>query len=207
MKTKFLMKMVYSLLCLSTLGVGGCVQVYDFPLEAHTQYAQVGANVIELPVILVISDELKRSEVYTKQVGGGEKIVLGKLLEANSIELTEALFSSVVVKGSKEGAKNSDGAVILTPKLVSSFRDLRKEQTATAVIEWELTDDEGRLIWVTTVEGKGTAKARKTLRPFKEPEDRARKQTTLLMQDLFDKSYLAIQGSPEIRAYAERIGR
>jgi len=183
---------------LGLLVTAGCTTNYKVDTKSAVDY---GAwDKLDLAVQLQLSDEFS-DYTWEHKTGLGDtfRMKLGPALSNNAEALAKGLFRDAVV--SRGAAGGVDG--VLTPRVVS----VERAMGATALsnmktiidLEWALTDRQGKLIWVDTLQGVGEAK---TGNIFSHKSE-GRKQGNRAIEDVFRKSAEAITGSREVRAFVD----
>ena len=183
------------LLCLWLVG---CTHTYDVHEEPFDGYP--AAKKLDLTVRLIIPQELEQAKWQRKSMGDTYRLLLGPALTRNVRILADTLFTRVIED--EVGPDDPGPDAILTPRLVSIERTLGAtaygDSVLSVVLEWTLTDPNGKIVWVDTVSGSGTANSGNLFSVNKH----TRNQSRLMFEELFRGSFEAMSVSPEIRRYA-----
>lgn len=176
--------------------VSGCSYTYDAPQLTVAYYPE--AHKMDLSVELLLTDEFQNAKWEDR----GFILPLGEALSRNAEAMSRAVFASVVVVRAEMPSKARNSDAILTPNMMSAQRTVGatafSEQITTILLEWTLTDPDGKLIWVDTVQGEGIGLSGNVFTH----EAKTREQADLALNRLFQSSAKAISSSPEIGAYA-----
>ena len=175
--------------------------VVNRPVPSHPEVSYPASPKIDQRLELRLTEEFRNTVFEKRVITETWRTPLGEPLSVNSEQLARTLFSDVLVT---RNAVNSPVAAtvdaVLTPAVVSVEQLIGKttfsDSVLTVVLEWTLKDQSGRLIWVETVTGEGTGN-------LWQDEKRGRE----LIDDLFTKSYQAIQSSVEIRGFVQNSRR
>ncbi len=140
-------------------------------------------------------------------MGDTFKMPLGEALSNNAEALSEAMFSNVTVRRLASGdppaePNRVDAVLIPTVSVVERAMGawaFGKMRTVIGV-EWVLTDREGNLVWLQTIQGSGAANTGNIFTHH----GNARKQAKLAIADLFSKTFDAMAAAPEIKALERR---
>lgn len=192
--SNFFLLRILSIFCV--LLVSGCSYTYDPPQLTVRYYPE--AQKIDLSVELLLTNEFQNAQWADR----GFILPLGEALSRNAEAMSRAVFASVVVTRAETSSKARNSDAILTPNMVSAQRTVGatafSEQITTILLEWTLTDPDGKLIWVDTVQGDGIGLSGNVFTH----EAKTQEQAELALTRLFQNSATAISSSPEIRSYA-----
>ncbi len=191
--------------CLLALVLTGCITVFHDRVirdlgNPAIEYPE--RDEIDLNVELRLTDEFSNSTWEGESFGYTFRLSLEKTLSKNAEIVAKDVFQDVVItKGATEVGKIGVGA-ILTPRVVFvrwSWPMWRWEIVEIVIhMEWTLTDLEGELIWIDTVEGVGKAEKGNIFTNKK----CAQRWIQEAIVDLFLKTFDALSSSPEIREFA-----
>ena len=182
----------FAFICSFAGMVAGCAFIfttYEVPTEP---ISFADERRIEKRVLLVLTPDLEAANHVLETGGWRQTCPIGEPIAMNAEALARAIFADVQVhRGSAATAESGGFDAILEPSVTHSSRNrpptIFGDQTLAATLKWTLTAPSGELLWVESVNGKGTAK-------LAEGED----QIELLMDDLFRSSYRAFRSSAEI---------
>lgn len=155
---------------------------------------------LDLRVHLHFDDDFLNAEWRTKS-DRTYILPVGQILKENTQLLAQSLFREVVVtQGDQERPVDPVDATLI-PRVVSVDRSLTVfafgEAHTVITVEWPLASATGELVWVATIQGKGTAMNGNLF----SLRNQVRKQVQGAINDLFAKSYAAISGSQEIKTF------
>ncbi len=189
--------LAFPALCL--LGVAACTHIYNVPVDPISGYPD--KEKIHLKVAVLLSQELRDAKFERR--GGGDTwlIPLGEPLSENSAEVARHVFSDVVVSSSSSDSEIDGVDAILVPTMqlaATTFRSRGQDQATTVMFKWHLKDPAGNTIWVETIRSE----AKSGGLPF--AKDGLKQRIQALNEDLFHKSFDAMNSSQEIREFANR---
>lgn len=202
MNTTRATRIMYVMLsCLSILSAAGCTTNYRVDSEPAQAYRT--AEKVDLRIELCMSDEFCGYVwEHRSAFGDGFRMELGPAFSANAEAMAKGVFRDVVISRGVPHSPATNEDAVLCPRVVSVERAIGatafSEMKTTIDMEWALTDRDGNLIWVDTIQGVGAAQ---TGNMFTH-KAQARKQGNRAIQDVFAKSAEAITDSPEVRAFA-----
>ena len=181
-----------------------CTHVYKVDGVAYDGYRDIEKR--NLDVELRLTDEFSNYTWEMKRMGDTFQMPLGQALCRNAEALCEALFDDVTVRRvtatEPSGLSAADGA--LTPAVSVVERAMGGwafgKMTTVIGVEWTMTDRDGNLVWVQTIQGSGAANTGNMFTHH----GNARKQAERAIEDLFTKTYEAIAASPDINAMEAR---
>jgi hypothetical protein len=179
------------------LGTVACTHTYNISVDPISEYPT--KERIHLKVALLLPQELRDAKF--ERHGGGDTwvIPLGEAFYKNAAQVSEQLFSDVVIVSNGAEMAGVDAILIPTMQLAAStVRSRGQEQVTTVMFKWHLTDPDGNTVWVETIRGEGKSGGL----PF--ANDGLKKRLQALNEDLFHKSFEAMASSLEIRDFAER---
>lgn len=187
-------------MCVLLFLIGGCGSAISNLETLPVAEYQESKN-INLSVELIISKEF---DSYS-HLSSGEELVLGPLLVKNSENMARNLFRQIIVSKKENFSQPSSVDAVLIPTVVSvahtrpmcSFSDRKLSMN----LQWQLKDTKGKIVWVDTVEGEGINNLGSTFTYFSNTRERVQ----LLMEDLFEKSYISISSSKEIKNFKPEI--
>lgn len=178
----------------------GCTTIYDFKIDPVAEYSQ--RNKIGLGIELRLTDEFCNYAWERKVFVDTYRLPLGSTLSENAEIVTREVFKDVVVTKGGTKALKANVVAVLMPKVTSVERSpiMRAWEIAETIIyiEWNLTNLQGEVIWVSTIKGVGRAKQGIYLNLKKQTQ----KQVQKAVEDLFLKTFDAMSSSPEIREFA-----
>ncbi len=183
-----------------SLLMGGCFGVIDFPFTVTEHPAGEKFN---LKIELSLTQQLLDSK-WEVTDGNMNIIYLGEPFSQNAEYLARLLFTEVFVSRPTTDSHSGDQAdAILTPKLVSLNHSRPAlagfDEQTTAVFEWRLTDVDQNIIWVKSI----TSKTLSMAGGLGSIDFYDREHVTLLLNDLFKKSFDAMSSSPEIKEFSQ----
>jgi hypothetical protein len=192
------------ILVLIGLGITGCTHTYKVNNEAAVTYSDADRH--DLNVELRLTDEFTNYIWTLSRMGDTFRMPLGNALSSNAEAMCKKLFSNVtVVRGSEnQGYDQSSGMrgadAVLTPTVTVVERPMGTwafdKMTTTIGVEWALTNREGTLVWLQTIQGTGEAD---TGNAFTHKKNAAI-QAELAISDLFTQTFDAMSSAPEITA-------
>lgn len=182
--------------------VGGCAHVYQAPATLVTSYP-VTQDKIRLRVRLVLTRELRATRWERKSMGDTWSVPMGENLCRNSENLCRQLFQEVAVESTAVmGVTNVDA--VLTPRVVAVEQSAGAmawgEAKSVLMLEWSMTDREGKPAWVETVKGEAKTATGNAFTYKGNTE----KRVGMMLEQVFLKSHEAMTASPELRRLAER---
>jgi hypothetical protein len=178
----------------------GCTFVYKPKIIPVREFP--ATEQLDLRIHVHFTEDFLNAEWHRKFMGDTHKLPVGKILKENTLHLTRSLFRTVVVTEGNQGGLSDPMDATLIPRVVAIDRTLAvmafAEASIVISVEWPLESPTGTLLWVATIQGKGTAMIGNM---FTE-RNQLRKQLQGAINDLFAKSHAAISSSPEIKAFA-----
>lgn len=187
--------------CLLLLSLSSCTTVYQSSSYMVTDYPN--RNKIDLNVQLCLSPELRNAKWEKSMLGDTYVIPLGEPLGQNAENLSKQIFSRVEVASDASKPVTKDVEAFLIPRMVLAERTIGVTAFSPCIlsvaVEWTMKDLRGELVWVETVEGKGTVNSGNAFTHA----SNARKQIDAVMADLFHNSFVAITSSPEVSKFAK----
>ncbi|MDT7044299.1 hypothetical protein [Candidatus Nitronereus thalassa] len=152
----------------------------------------------DMSVALNLTEEF-RSAKWEKE---NRIIPLGEDFSKNAESVTRHLFSRVVVINDERSQEIEKFDALLTPKMVfvdqTSGVTVFHEAVLTATLEWTLKDVKGDILWIDSVRGEGRANEGNMFTRTSNFERRIK----ALHEDLFRKTFQAMEASHEIRQFA-----
>lgn len=176
--------------------ITGCTSVWEFPV---TQVQYSAHDKINYKVVLWISEELEHAN-WEAMISPFDRarIPLGSSLSSNSESLARAVFSDVQVIHNQ--TIKPSGVAVLIPKLVSVERThpttVFGQQTTTLIISWTLINSNGEVVWADTIKGDATTEMGII------PKQSARVQLDAAIKALFEKSFMRMRASQELKDLA-----
>lgn len=177
----------------------GCTVVFKPKIKPVMDYPASGQ--LDLRVHLHFDNDFLNAE-WRSKLDRLYILPVGQVLKENTLLLAQSLFREVVVTEGDQTLPVGSADATLIPKVVSVDRQLTvfafgKAHTVITV-EWPLVATTGALVWVATIQGKGTAMNGNNFTLH----NQVRKQLQRAVNDLFAKSHAAISTSPEVKAFA-----
>jgi len=177
----------------------GCTVVFKPRIKPVTDYP--ASERFDLRVHLHFDNDFLNAE-WRSKLDRTYILPVGQVLKENTQLLAQSLFREVVVTEGDQVRPVDSVDATLIPRVVSVDRSLSVfafGQADTVIsVEWPLATTTGALVWVATIQGKGTAMNGNNFTLH----NQVRKQLQGATNDLFAKTYAAISSSPEIRAFA-----
>lgn len=176
----------------------GCTVVFKPRIKPVMDYPE--SERLDLRVHLHFDNDFLDAE-WRSKLDRTYILPVGQILKENAQLLAQSVFREVVVtEGDQERLADSVDATLI-PRVVSVDRSLSvfafgKADTVITV-EWPLATTTGVVVWVATIQGKGTAMNGNNFTLH----NQVRKQVQGAINDLFAKSHAAISRSPEIKAF------
>lgn len=184
----------------------GCATTFPIPQKDLT------ANIQGTPYNATVQLVMPKSYcdyVWVHNVGMGNiyKVPLGQTLCLNHEKMLQKAFTKVI--RTQDGHLDGIGGVdlIAVPKLISydyvpgvtAFHESRQ----TIKIEWTVTDTQGNILWVDTLQAVG-AGASGTAFSYK---NNTRDYAYEMLANLHKDAYEALMQSPEIKNYISRLAK
>jgi hypothetical protein len=170
----------------------------DAPLEP---VGYDSSEKINLSVALCISDEVRNAEFDASD--RHYVIRVGNTFVKNAETLARTLFSVVEMREHREDCLAPNVDATLTPEIVSLSRNFPTWATTpskTVVqVRWTMTDSTGQIVWVDTLSGNESRRARTALNLGK----KAAEDFTTAIHNMLIQTFEAISNSPEILRFAE----
>lgn len=171
---------------------------------------------IPLKVGLQLTDEFQTATWVSPE----HKITfhVGEVISEKAKEVSQAIFSNVVIVDNKQALTSGEVKAVLIPQLITFERTRpvfgTQDTIDIAIIQWTLTDMNNSLVWIDTISAEGTssvtggeaARAALTLNPWKVGQIAAERGMTVLAEDFFNKSVAAMRSSVEIAEFAKESG-
>jgi hypothetical protein len=173
----------------------GLVALARVPLMAR----QPSAAKIPGTAIIVLTREFCLSEVRLgNSLVGKQTYRPGQLLCASAESIARGSFENVIRMETDPKPEEAGNNLILIPRFadMDATFPVASRRTVAILLDWEVKDPKGRVLWAQTVEGdaqQGGISHRKVIE--------------MVMHDLVVKSSEAIRGSSEIRRYVETTHR
>jgi hypothetical protein len=176
--------------------IAGCTHIIRPPDETYREYKP--HEKIGLKIGLKITNELRQAKWEKSSLMGDTWIIpIGESLVHNSETLASQVFTDVLEVDGRVQEQATSINAILTPKLAYINRTIGATSFGQSIIsikmEWELTTNNGKPIWIETVSGEAIGSTGWT-----EPE-------TILknaIEDLFSKSLQSMVHSIAIKHFA-----
>ena len=159
------------------------------------------------PAVLVLTDELCTAQ---KVMGDGwitakEKFPAGELLCPAFESKAKEVFSDVTVAKTAPAPGTAAGKLVLIPKYISleATRTMSAfgQRSIVLLVEWTATDDQGKAIWIQTVQGERHEKSGNSFTW----KSHSRKLLAGAVDDTAAKSFAALQQAPEIQNLAGTV--
>jgi hypothetical protein len=189
------------ILALSTVLAGCLTSQYNFIVKPPN--ADSTSKKINLSAGLQFSSEFCTYTHTSVHQGGKNIFKLGPTLCSYAKNVARDVFTSVAV--AENGVFKSNVDVIIKPKIsnVTVFYRtgvIPAKVESVILLEWNITDRNGNILYSTTVQGDGIDQRKYGLADV-------RYQTSMqnALDDLFNKSYREMFASPELRHTADKI--
>ena len=161
---------------------------------------------IDMPITLLLNDELCNLESELQVGFGGTLVVGGDTLCENAEIVAKKAFSQVhVIRG--QNAESSDSVssmAVLSPKFVDIEFSMAmwsgSPNNVTLSVEWPISSKDGKLIWTDTISGSAVAASGNRFTY----EEIVLEQMQDALNDLFVKSYEGLVSSIEIRKFVKK---
>ncbi len=188
------------LIAVTAVALSGCVTATKVPDTALIGISDSDPH--PMSVELYLTRDFQNA-TWEKSKGDVWVLPLGDAFVKQSERISHSLFRDVTVVREGETARTSQVDAVLTPRLVSTKQIdaawAMGQLTLSVLVEWQLTDSAGKIIWVDTVKGEAAGVAGNVFTGKKHATERL----INLQRDLFKNSYDAMAESPEIRAFAQ----
>jgi hypothetical protein len=191
------------LILIASCFLSACTHTLEVPKIPLSGFAD--NEKIDLPVALYFTDQFKGAESIMRMQLDTLVYRIGENLCLNSELLARAVFSSVALVENESEARAIGAKAILTPRFVSATQTLSTfpfpyESKVTAVLQWDLKDLNGGIVWVDTIAGEG----RMTDYVAFDYVGNRRRLFEAMLSDLFYRSQKSMLASPEIRKFVSK---
>ncbi len=179
----------------------GCT--HHHMIEASPANLQ-SSYVVPLSAGVILTADYCSYEFSMRRQGETHVFHLGETLCTNTKKLMGELFTTIEVLSLSGGIKDRKADVLVSPKLVDASVQVNRWRSegvdALIIVEWTVTDRNGKVLLTKTVQGK----AHTVGGPFSVDKTRNR-AISLAIDEVFSESAKAFQQSIELRKVARAL--
>ncbi|MFH1349036.1 MAG: hypothetical protein ABIH58_05385 [Patescibacteria group bacterium] len=187
------------------LSLVGCAFTHEVSINPVRELSR--KEKIPLRITLQLSPELCAYTLTKNRMGDQHIFPLGGPLCKGSEIVARAACTEVFIISKDSVASEQKIDARLIPEIITVDYHMPQwaweEQEAVIIVKWTLFDNAGKVLWIDTIQSKGSNKLGSTFSGLK----RNRETMQMAVDDLFQKSLESILSSQEIRRFAVSVAK